>query len=142
MNLTSINTGVVAPMTSFGCSNPNCKCHSNIVSNPAPPKDTLEITKDVADKTTNFGKKVVNGVKNVANFLKTNPKANVATKAGVKGLATACTILYANEMIKKTVGAPPKGLAGGLATAAAVIVAVADFARNKNAFSEKAPENK
>lgn len=139
MNITSINTGVTAPMTNFGCSNPNCNCHSNIISNPTPPKDTLEITKDVADKTTNFGKKVVSGFKNVTNFLKTNKKANVATKAGVKGLATACTILYANEMIKKTVGNPPKGLAGGLATAAALIVAAADIAKNKNAFT---PENK
>lgn len=142
MNINSINTGITASMTNFGCSDPNCNCHSNFAPTPAPPKDTLEITKDVADKNTSFAKKVTNGVKNMVIFFKTNKKANVGIKAGVKGLMSACTVLYANEIIKKSIGTPPKGLAGGLATAAAVIVAVADIARNKNAISEKTPENK
>lgn len=142
MNVTSINANFTTPMTNFGCSDPNCKCQAGIVAtNNEPPKDTLEITKDVADKTTSFGKKVVNGAKKTFTFLKNNKKqVAIGAKAAFDGLLTACTVLGANEMIKKTVGTAPKGLVGSLATITAVTVASAEIVKNRNAFLKKQVE--
>lgn len=143
MNLTSINANFTTPMTNFGCSDPNCKCQAGIVSTAQPPKDTLEITKDVADKTTNVGKKIVNGAKKTFAYLKNNPqKVKIGAKAAFDGLLTACTVLGANEMIKKTVGTAPKGLVGSLATIAAVTVASVEIVKNRNVFLEKQAEKK
>lgn len=58
MNVSSINANFTTPATSFGCSDPNCRCQAGIVATKEAPKDTLELSKDVADKTTSFGKKL------------------------------------------------------------------------------------
>ncbi len=143
MNVSSINANFMTPTTSFGCSDPNCKCQAGIVSTKDAPKDTLELSKDVADKTTSFGKKIVNGAKKAFTHLKNNPKqVKVVAKAAFDGLLTACAVLGANDMIEHTCGQTPKGVAGKCALGAAVIVAAARMVQNRNAFMEKQPEKK
>lgn len=138
MNVTSINASFMTPTTSFGCSDPNCKCQASIVSTKDAPKDSLELSKDITEKTTSFGKKVVNGAKKAFVHLKDNPKqVKVIAKAAFDGLLTACAVLGANDMIEHACGQTPKGLAGKCALGAAVVVAAARMVQNRNAFMEK-----
>lgn len=143
MNVSPINANFMTPATSFGCSDPNCKCQAGIVSTKEAPKDTLEITQDVAKKTTNFGKKVVNGAKKTWNFLKTNKKqVLVGAKAAFDGVLTACTVVGANELMQKVSKQNTASLAGKIAIAAGVAMTAAELVKNRNAFMNKQAENK
>ncbi len=143
MNVSPINANFMTPTTSFGCSDPNCKCQAGIVSTKEAPKDTLEITQDVAKKTTNFGKKVVNGAKKTWNFLKTNKKqVLVGAKAAFDGVLTACTVVGANELMQKVSKQNTASLAGKIAIAAGVAMTAAELVKNRNAFMNKQAENK
>ncbi len=143
MNVHSINATLTTPATSFGCNNPDCKCSAGIVGTQQPPKDTLEISKDCAEKTVGFGKKVLNAGKKAVNYLTTHKKqVAVCARAALDGLLTACTVLGANEMIKKTCGDYAKGLAGKLAAGAAVVVTAGKIVQNRNAFMEKQAQKK
>jgi len=143
MNISSINANFMTPATSFGCSDPNCKCQAGIVSSKDAPKDTLEITKDVADKTTNFGKKVVNGAKKTWNFLKTNKKqVLIGARAALDGVLTACTVVGANELMQKVSKQNTASLAGKIAIAAGVAMTAAELVKNRNAFMNKQAEKK
>ena len=143
MNANAIHANLTTTATSFGCNNPDCPCSAGIVGTQQPPKDTFEISKECAEKTVSFGKKVFNTGKKAVNYLTTHKKqVAVCARAALDGLLTACTVLGANEMIKKTCGDYAKGLAGKLATGAAVIVTAGKIVQNRNAFMEKQAEKK
>ena len=141
MNLNSINANFTTPMTKFGCSDPNCKCQAGIVATSEPPKDTLELTQDVAKETVSFGKKVTNGAKKTWNFLKANKKQLlVGAKAALDGVLTACTVVGANELMQKVSKQNTAGLAGKIAIAAGVAMTAAELVKNRNAFLNKQVE--
>ena len=143
MNLNVINANVKAPATNFGCNNSNCNCSAGIVATQQPPKDTLEISKDCAEKTVSFGKKVLNAGKKAVNYLKTHKKqVAVCARAALDGILTGCTVLGANELIKKTGSTATNGIAGKLAAGSAVIVTAGKIVQNRNAFMEKQAEKK
>lgn len=141
MNLNSISANFMTPATNFGCSDSNCKCQAGIISTNEPQKDTLEITKDVADKTTSLGKKVVNGAKKTWTFLKNNKKqVLVGAKAALDGVLTACTVVGANELMQKVSKQNTASLAGKIAIAAGVAMTAAELVKNRNAFLNKQAE--
>lgn len=130
MNINPIQANLTN--TNFGCNSPECKGNcgqqAQIMPN-QPQQDTVEIS---------TGQKIKNACKKGAKFVKENKKGIATTaKCAFSGFLTACTVLGANEMITKTVGPAPKGLAGTLATIAGVTVTAVELIRNKKAFKKE-----